>query len=316
MFLFFLRQIIFGYYNDIPVAELFHLNARLDVLGLHEFDSVRKRMSVVIRFPNNAVKVLVKGADSSMLGILDEKNEKTAKIKQMTEHHLSDYSSQGLRTLVIAARDLHDAEFEEWQERYEEASTSLTERSTKLRQAAALVEHNLDLLGATAIEDKLQDGVPEAIESLRQAGIKVWVLTGDKQETAISIGLSCRLLTPNMHQIIINGTSEDECRCLLANAKAKCGIKSAEPRDGTLKLKKFDYDFVDNADDKRTSSVSIPETGKQNLRYTGGGDHESNHCGDKLAGSDDISLALIIDGNSLVYILEKDLEPEVLLLIY
>ncbi|CAD5167952.1 unnamed protein product [Musa acuminata subsp. malaccensis] len=283
---------------------------RLDVLGLHEFDSVRKRMSVVIRFPNNAVKVLVKGADSSMLGILDEKNEKTAKIKQMTEHHLSDYSSQGLRTLVIAARDLHDAEFEEWQERYEEASTSLTERSTKLRQAAALVEHNLDLLGATAIEDKLQDGVPEAIESLRQAGIKVWVLTGDKQETAISIGLSCRLLTPNMHQIIINGTSEDECRCLLANAKAKCGIKSAEHRDGTLKLKKFDYDFVDNADDKRTSSVSIPETGKQNLRYTGGGDHESNHCGDKLAGSDDISLALIIDGNSLVYILEKDLEPE------
>ncbi|RWW53115.1 hypothetical protein BHE74_00040417 [Ensete ventricosum] len=311
-----IRRIIFRYYNDIPVAELFHLNARLDVLGLHEFDSVRKRMSVVIRFPNNAVKVLVKGADSSMLSILDEKNEKTAKIKQMTEHHLCDYSSQGLRTLVIAARDLNDAEFEEWQERYEEASTSLIERSMKLRQAATLVENNLDLLGATAIEDKLQDGVPEAIESLRQAGIKVWVLTGDKQETAISIGLSCRLLTPNMHQIIINGTSEHECRRLLANAKAKYGIKSAEHRDGTLKLKKFDYDFVDNADDKRTSSVSIPETGKQNLRYTGGVDHDSNHCGDKVAGSDDISLALIIDGNSLVYILEKDLEPEVLLLIY
>ncbi|WOK95873.1 phospholipid-transporting ATPase 1 [Canna indica] len=284
---------------------------RLDVLGLHEFDSVRKRMSVVIRFPDNSVKVLVKGADSSMLNIVDMKDDKNAKVRQATENHLTDYSSQGLRTLVIAARDLNVAEFEEWQIRYEEASTSLTERSIKLRQVAALIEQNLILLGATAIEDKLQDGVPEAIESLRQAGIKVWVLTGDKQETAISIGLSCRLLTPDMHQIIINGTSENDCKLLLANAKAKYGIKSANNRDGTLKLKKkSDYDFVDNADEKRVSSVLLPDTGKQNVRYAGGTDHEPYHCGNWFAGSDDIPLALIIDGNSLVYILEKDLEPE------
>ncbi|XP_042388446.1 phospholipid-transporting ATPase 1-like isoform X1 [Zingiber officinale] len=284
---------------------------RLDVLGLHEFDSVRKRMSVVIRFPNSSVKVLVKGADSSMLGILDVEDSRNTKVKQPTENHLVDYSSHGLRTLVIAARDLNDAEFSEWQARYEEASTSLTERSTKLRQAASLIEKKLILLGATAIEDKLQDGVPETIESLRQAGIKVWVLTGDKQETAISIGLSCKLLTLDMHQIIINGSSEDECRFLLANAKAKYGIKSEQSRDGTLKSKKkYDYDIVDCNDEKRTHGILITETGKQDPRYSGFTDNELRLSCEKYAVSDDIPLALIIDGNSLVYILEKDLETQ------
>ncbi|KAL4606488.1 hypothetical protein ACB092_09G106300 [Castanea dentata] len=239
---------------------------RFDVLGLHEFDSVRKRMSVVIRFPTGAVKVLVKGADTSMFSILANGTEMDDRIRNSTQSHLSGYSSQGLRTLVLAARDLTDEELEVWQCRYEDASTSLTDRVAKLRQTAALIECNLKLLGATGIEDKLQEGVPEAIESLRQAGIKVWVLTGDKQETAISIGLSCKLLTSDMHQIIINGNSEDECRSLLADAKSKYGVKSWRGRNSSLKWKE-----------------------------------------DGILG---LPLALIIDGNSLVYILEKDLESE------
>ncbi|KAK9986313.1 hypothetical protein SO802_031264 [Lithocarpus litseifolius] len=239
---------------------------RFDVLGLHEFDSVRKRMSVVIRFPTGAVKVLVKGADTSMFSILANGTKMDDHIRNSTQSHLSGYSSQGLRTLVLAARDLTDEELEVWQCRYEDASTSLTDRVVKLRQTAALIECNLKLLGATGIEDKLQEGVPEAIESLRQAGIKVWVLTGDKQETAISIGLSCKLLTLDMHQIIINGNSEDECRSLLADAKSNYGVKSWKGRNSSLKWKE-----------------------------------------DGILG---LPLALIIDGNSLVYILEKDLESE------
>lgn len=240
-------------------------------------------MSVVIRFPNNTVKVLVKGADNSMFSILDNLIEncsngtESARIRNVTENHLNNYSLQGLRTLVIAARDLNGAELEEWQVKYEEASTSLSERVTKLRQAAALIECRLHLLGATGVEDKLQEGVSETIESLRQAGIKVWVLTGDKQETAISIGLSCRLLTGDMQQIIINGTSEDDCWRLLADAKARYGVKPLIYTKGTGKLK--DGEFLD-----------------------------SNN---KLLGSGNPPLALIIDGNSLVYILEKDLESDV-----
>ncbi|XP_040378098.1 phospholipid-transporting ATPase 1-like [Oryza brachyantha] len=283
---------------------------RLDVLGLHEFDSVRKRMSVVVRFPDNIVKVLVKGADTSMLSILrraddDElHNSSHTKIRESTGNHLSGYSSEGLRTLVIGSKNLTDAEFSEWQERYEEASTSMTERSAKLRQASALVECNLTLLGATGIEDKLQDGVPEAIESLRQAGIKVWVLTGDKQETAISIGLSCRLLTQNMHLIIINGSSEFECRRLLADAKAEFGIKSSDSVRGSRDVCNGDVSKL------TTSNGHISEGGIQNFELTGVIASDKLEYSEKVATFADAELALIIDGSSLVYILEKDLESE------
>lgn len=257
---------------------------RLDVLGLHEFDSVRKRMSVVIRFPDNSVKVLVKGADTSMLSILTRGSERDDYVRMATQGHLTQYSSCGLRTLVVAARDLTDSELEEWQCRYEDASTSMTERSAKLRHTAALVECKLKLLGVTGVEDKLQDGVPEAIESLRQAGIKVWVLTGDKQETAISIGLSCKLLTVDMQQIVINGTSEAECKHLLAEAKTKYCVRSSGFRDLSFKRKKDDAtDYLEISNDLKTTN-------------------------DDPSVND--SLALIIDGNSLVYILEKELESE------
>ncbi|KAF5737299.1 phospholipid-transporting ATPase 1-like isoform X2 [Tripterygium wilfordii] len=265
---------------------------RLDVLGLHEFDSVRKRMSVVIRFPNDAVKVLVKGADTSMFSILSEESLRNDRIRHPTQNHLSEYSSEGLRTLVVAARDLADDELEQWQCRYEDASTSLTDRAVKLRQTAVLIESNLNLLGATGIEDKLQDGVPEAIESLRQAGMKVWVLTGDKQETAISIGLSSKLLTADMQQIIINGNSEDDCRNLLVDAKAKHGIKTSNRRNLNTKCKKnTENNYPEVADDGKPSDSSTWDSVAK-------------------AGTMNLPLALIIDGNSLVYILEKDLESD------
>ncbi|KAJ8550759.1 hypothetical protein K7X08_000129 [Anisodus acutangulus] len=239
---------------------------RLDVLGLHEIDSERKRMSVVIRFPNNTVKVLVKGADTSMFSILSKDHEQ---IQNYTRNHLREYSSEGLRTLLV-----------EWQCSYEDACTSLNDRSAKLRHTTSLIECNLTLLGATTIEDKLQEGVPEAIESLWQAGIEVCVLTGDKQETAISIGLSCKLLTSDMHQIIFNGSSENECKKLLSDAMAKYGVKRTKAENGYQEI-----------------PVSI----------------KSYKLPQQLAGEEEIPggpLALIINGNSLVYILEKDLEFE------
>lgn len=259
---------------------------------MHEFDSVRKRMSVVIRFPNNDVKVLVKGADTSMFNTLEEDPARDDYVRQATEGHLKDYSSEGLRTLVVAAKDLLGDELAEWQFMYEDASTSLTDRSAKLRQTAAFVERNLCLLGATGIEDKLQEGVPEAIESLRQAGIKVWVLTGDKQETAISIGLSCKLLTGDMHQIVINGNSESECKKLLSDAKAKYSLKLADCRNWNLKLKKkAENNYLEVPVDTKLIKLGSWNAGKGE-------------------GTTSPPLALIIDGSSLVYILEKDLESE------
>lgn len=237
---------------------------RFDILGLHEFDSDRKRMSVIVGCPDKTVKLYVKGADSSLFGIT--KNSLDLDIVRATEAHLHKYSSFGLRTLVIGMRELSQAEFEEWQLAYENASTSVLGRGNLLRSVAANIENNIRILGATGIEDKLQDGVPEAIESLRQADIKVWILTGDKQETAISIGYSCKLLTNDMTQIVINNNSKESCKRSLEEALA------------TIK------------------KLRIASTGTQ-----------SPELASESAG---VTLALIIDGNSLVYILETELQEE------
>ena len=101
-------------------------------------------------------------------------------------------------------REIPDEEYTRWSQIFDKASTTLVNRAEELDKAAEMIEQNLFLLGATAIEDKLQDGVPDTIYSLQEAGIKVWVLTGDRQETAINIGYSCKLLNEEMSLIICN----------------------------------------------------------------------------------------------------------------
>ncbi|CAA2988488.1 phospholipid-transporting ATPase 1 [Olea europaea subsp. europaea] len=193
---------------------------RYNVLGLHEFDSDRKRMSVILGCPDNTFKVFVKGADTTMFSVIDQ--SLNSNVVKATEDHLHFYSSKGLRTLVVGMRDLSASEFEQWQSSYEKASTALMGRASLLRKVAYNIENSLSILGASAIEDKLQQGVPEAIESLRNAGIKVWVLTGDKQETAISIGHSSKLLTSKMTQIVVNNISKESCKKSLEDALLMC----------------------------------------------------------------------------------------------
>lgn len=108
--------------------------------------------------------------------------------------HINDFATEGLRTLLYGYRFVSDEEYAGWKKLYLEASTSIVDRERKMEQAGELIEMDLDLAGATAIEDKLQMGVPETIDKLRRANIKMWMLTGDKRETAINIGHSCRLI--------------------------------------------------------------------------------------------------------------------------
>ncbi|KAJ5513123.1 ATPase P-type K/Mg/Cd/Cu/Zn/Na/Ca/Na/H-transporter [Penicillium fimorum] len=108
--------------------------------------------------------------------------------------HLNDFATDGLRTLLYGHRFLDEASYTNWKTAYHEACTSLVDRQQKIEDAGEQIEQQLELTGATAIEDKLQKGVPEAIEKLRRANIKMWMLTGDKRETAINVGHSCRLV--------------------------------------------------------------------------------------------------------------------------
>ena len=115
------------------------------------------------------------------------------------ETHLGDFASEGLRTLVLGMKVLTEDQLTEWLRSYKEASTAMKGRDEKLTKAALALEKELFIVGATAIEDKLQKNVPKTIAKLSQAGIKLWVLTGDKRETAVEIGYSTAVLTPKMH---------------------------------------------------------------------------------------------------------------------
>jgi magnesium-transporting ATPase (P-type) len=133
------------------------------------------------------------------------------------QSHLGEFASEGLRTLVLGVRFLTENECTRWLETYKDASTSIKNREEKLTDAALQIERNLHIVGATAIEDKLQVGVPKTIATLAKAGIKLWVLTGDKRETAIEIGYSTAVLTPKMHltEVADKGPEHVRAQCAM-----------------------------------------------------------------------------------------------------
>ncbi|XP_075065980.1 phospholipid-transporting ATPase VB isoform X2 [Mixophyes fleayi] len=208
-----------------------------DLMYTLGFDSVRKRMSVVVRHPiTREIIVYTKGADSVIMDLLDDpakanisEEKKLRKIQSRTQRHLDWYARDGLRTLCIAKKVLSEEDFERWSNFREEAQAAIDNREELLMQTAQHLETNLTLLGATGIEDRLQDGVPDTIAALREAGINVWVLTGDKQETAINIAYSCQLLDQGDVVFTINTESKETCEsildCTLEEVKKFCPEK-------------------------------------------------------------------------------------------
>ena len=173
---------------------------KMEVLAILDFDNVRKRMSVIVRLATGEIRLYCKGADNV---IFERSSQKSQELKDTISRQLKFFAKDGLRTLVVAQKDLSQTEFDEWSEAHTQANLSLEERDEKLSEVYEQIERDMVLLGATAIEDKLQDGVPETIASLAEANIKLWVLTGDKQETAINIGFSAHILTNDMRNIFI-----------------------------------------------------------------------------------------------------------------
>ncbi|KAI0881871.1 phospholipid-translocating P-type ATPase [Annulohypoxylon maeteangense] len=183
------------------IIEVEEKEYEYELLAVCEFNSTRKRMSTIYRCPDGKIRLYCKGADTVILERLNEDNPHV----EQTLLHLEEYASEGLRTLCLAVREIPDEEFREWYNIFDKAQTTVGgNRADELDKAAEIIEHDFYLLGATAIEDRLQDGVPETIHTLQQANIKVWVLTGDRQETAINIGMSSKLLSEDMMLLIVN----------------------------------------------------------------------------------------------------------------
>ncbi|XP_063823158.1 phospholipid-transporting ATPase VA [Ostrinia nubilalis] len=170
---------------------------RLKVLRVQPFDSVRKCMSVAIRTPTGQVVLYVKGADSTVLGALAPMRAGSAESAayERTRSLLSEYSRAGLRTLVMAKRTMQPALWEEWLAGHVRASEIGEGREKRIRDSLARLESALTLVGATGVEDRLQEDVPRTVRALLDAGIVVWVLTGDKPETAINIAYSAALFS-------------------------------------------------------------------------------------------------------------------------
>lgn len=175
-----------------------------EVLKILPFDSVRKCMSVVVRLTGTQNIILyTKGADSSIMDVLvpvkNDKNE--IEFREKTQQHLDLYAKQGLRVLVMAKRHLKPQEFSEWAAKHKEIELSMeNNREKKIRESFSILENNLTLLGATGIEDRLQEGVPETIIALRKAGKIRFLVKSFWQSTFKSIKIyindvTMRLLT-------------------------------------------------------------------------------------------------------------------------
>ncbi|EGW03062.1 putative phospholipid-transporting ATPase VB [Cricetulus griseus] len=215
-----------------------------DLLFTLGFDSVRKRMSVVVRHPlTGEIIVYTKGADSVIMDLLEDPacvsdidvEKKLRRIQARTQKHLDLYARDGLRTLCIAKKVVNEEDFQRWASFRREAEASLDNREELLMETAQHLENHLTLLGATGIEDRLQEGVPDTIAALREAGIQLWVLTGDKQETAVNIAYSCKLLDQTDTVYSINTENQETCESIL-NCALEDVKRFHEPQEAARKL--------------------------------------------------------------------------------
>lgn len=210
-------------YQDKILVDVMGETQEFELLGLIEFSSKRARMSVIVRTPDGRIMVYAKGADTRMWErMAGHVNDSEGLHK--TKDDLEQFSSQGLRTLVLGSRELSEEEYASWAEEWHKAETSMADRDALKETAAKHVESDFNLLGCTAIEDKLQQEVPETIHNLLRANIKVWVITGDNQATAENIGHSCRLLKHSQEIIRLIADTPEMCEELLQEGIARhCG---------------------------------------------------------------------------------------------
>ncbi|XP_053369537.1 phospholipid-transporting ATPase IC, partial [Clarias gariepinus] len=178
--------------ESLTVSEL-GITRQYHLLALLEFTSKRRRMSVLVRTPEGAIKLYCKGADAVIL----ERLQKANLHEDSTKQALEVFAQSCLRTFCVAVRPVGEAQWGKWSHALQEVAMATTCQEAMLEELHDQMERDLMILGVAAIEDRLQEGVPETIVSLRRAGIKVWVLTGDKTETAVNVGYACKLMDPD-----------------------------------------------------------------------------------------------------------------------
>jgi phospholipid-translocating ATPase len=178
--------------------KFFNKIKKYELLDTLEFDSTRKRMSVILRdLETNKLFVYCKGAETFIIKKCIQGDFQTCM------QDIDSFAEQGWRTLAFSYKSITEQDYKTMKETIIQAYNDILNRSEKLAEAFEFIESGLTLVGATAIEDKLQEDVAITLETIRQAGIKIWVLTGDKKETAINISYSCKHFSNEMQKLII-----------------------------------------------------------------------------------------------------------------
>ncbi len=228
------------------------------------FDSDRKRMSVIVKNKENKNYLLLsKGADTTMLSRMNLDLIELEEINRV----IKVLSKEGLRVLVIGSRQLSEKEYNSWFKIYSEDRNN----GKDLNKLYERIECNINFMGLTAIEDKLQDGVPDTIYTLLTCNIRVWVLTGDKQDTAEEIAKSCKLINENMSIIyLLNDANGKSPKQKLLELIEKYGLKP-EIRQGKfnskksdIKREKCDFNKINENTNKKVSEQEIIQSGNIN----------------------------------------------------
>jgi phospholipid-translocating ATPase len=193
-----------GSANKIREVNFQSRTRRYEIMQVLDFDSTRKRMSIILKnLDTGKYTLFCKGADSAVL------RKCVSGDIQGAETAIKEFAHSGWRTLALSYRDLSQAEYANCERLLQDAYNDFMDRNRRIADAFEEIESKLILLGTTAIEDKLQEDVAETLETLRAAGIKVWVLTGDKLETAINISQSCKHFSDAMFKFILTGMKEE-----------------------------------------------------------------------------------------------------------
>ncbi|TGZ66441.1 hypothetical protein CRM22_005327 [Opisthorchis felineus] len=223
---------------DLTTTEEYFVDATV------EFDFTRKRMTVMVRHPDGTFHIHSKGAESKLLQV-EACSRSTDEHRKKAFERANEFGLSGLRTLVYSTRQITRDEYHSLLQERRQAMKQFGEaRVQALNASNERIESGLELLAVTGVEDSLQPGVNECLESLKAAGIKVWVLTGDKEETAVAVSQAAGHFSESMTLLRITGCKEfDEAARMVFNS---------------LNEIKSQYDEVDFAIAKEELEENVP----------------------------------------------------------
>ena len=242
-----------------------------EILNVLNFSSERKRMSIIFRDPKGKIKMYTKGADCEIIKRLSERS-KNSEIFNKINHDVECFSNLGFRTLMVAYRELEEKDFYNWIEKLHVEELNLQKKHKIIEKYYDAIEKNFELLGATIVEDKLQDRVPETIKEIKSAGIKFWVLTGDKMSTAENIGFSCNLISKQQQIFKLNCLDNDMERIKYDSYKEIMKFFSEFQKYLQFLAKKYNYErlnsIISKSSEIRHDRASYKEDASSNLSTT------------------------------------------------